>query len=103
VVERLLAEADRLYARADAGIAMLPWDVRVAIRAARLIYAEIGAVIRRRGGDSVTGRAVTSPARKAWLALRSLSAVLPWRPAQHLAAAPALPEAAPLVAAVAAR
>lgn len=103
VVERLLAEADRLYARADAGVAMLPWDVRVAIRAARLIYAEIGAVIRRRGGDSVTGRAVTSRGRKAWLALRSLGAVLPWRPSPLLASAPVLPEAAALVAATAGR
>ena len=100
VVERLLVEADHLYARADAGIAMLPWEVRVSIRAARLIYAEIGAVIRRRGCDSVTERAVTSGARKVVLALRSLGALWPVRPADPLARAPALPEAQALVSAV---
>lgn len=66
-VERLLAEAARLYARADAGIPVLPRDCRPAIRAASLIYGDIGRVIARRGHDSVTGRAHTSTARKLWL------------------------------------
>lgn len=100
VVRRLLDEADRLYARADAGIAMLPWDCRVAIRAARLIYAAIGDRVARRGYDSVSGRAVTSAGRKLWLALRALSALLPTRPPPSLALAPVLPEAEPLVRAL---
>ena len=54
------------------GIPALPADCRVAIRAARLIYADIGRSIARAGFDSVTRRAVVGPARKAWLALRAL-------------------------------
>ncbi|MEZ4392244.1 MAG: phytoene/squalene synthase family protein [Polyangiales bacterium] len=67
VVARALAEADALYRRADLGVAMLPRDCRVAIRAARLLYSEIGAVVRRRGDDGVTSRAVVSIGRKLWL------------------------------------
>jgi phytoene synthase len=78
VVARLLAEAQRLYARAEAGIAMLPRDCRPAIRAAHAIYAEIGAEVARNGFDSVSRRAVVSSARKlglvAWARLPSLRA-----------------------------
>jgi phytoene synthase len=72
IVARLLRVADELYLRADLGIPALPADCRVAIRAARLIYADIGRSIARAGFDSVTRRAVVGPARKAWLALRAL-------------------------------
>lgn len=78
VVLRLLTRADVYYRRADLGIAALPRRARVAIFAARLIYADIGQVIRRVEGDSVTRRAVTSRRRKAWLVLRALGAWL-WR------------------------
>jgi phytoene synthase len=71
LVERLLAEADDLYERAAPGIPLLPADCRPAIRAARLIYADIGRVIRRAGCDSVTRRAFTTRRRKLWLLLRS--------------------------------
>lgn len=64
VTLRLLDEADRYYRRAEAGIRVLPWSVRPAIFAARYIYADIGRVIRKRSGDSVTDRAVTSKLRK---------------------------------------
>ncbi len=50
----LLAEAGRLYARADPGIARLPLACRPAIFAASLIYAAIGDEIARAGHDSVT-------------------------------------------------
>lgn len=83
IVERLLSAADRYYARADIGIAALPRDCRVAIRAARLIYADIGRVIRQRGFDAVTQRAHTGSLRKLWLALRSLGAWL-WTPRPNL-------------------
>ncbi len=91
VVERLLSNADVFYARAEAGIAGLPQDCRAAIWAARLIYADIGRVIRARDFDSVSGRAFTSKARKLQLLLRAL-----WRsrrshrpgPAATLPAAP---------------
>jgi phytoene synthase len=103
IVGRLLAEADRLYHRAGAGVAALPADCRPGIFAARRIYAGIGAAVARNGYDSVSRRARTGRAAKlGWLALSAgeaaASAVLP-RPAR-LHAAPE-PEAAFLVAAAA--
>lgn len=71
---RLLDRADVLYARADLGVPYLPADCRVAIRAARLVYADIGRIVRARGGDGVTARASTSGARKLWLLVRALAA-----------------------------
>jgi 15-cis-phytoene synthase len=95
---RLLAHAALLYARAQAGIPALPRDCRPAIRAASLIYADIGRVIARRGHDSVSGRAHTSAARKLWLLSRAWLGVVradaaAWRE-------PPLPEVAFLVDAV---
>ena len=52
IVARLLNEADRLYARARAGIAALPASRRPAILAAAEIYAEIGREIERNTCDS---------------------------------------------------
>lgn len=72
VVRRLLEEADRLYARADGGIARLPLSCRPGIMAARLLYAEIGREVERAGGDSVTRRAVVPAWRKADLLARLL-------------------------------
>jgi phytoene synthase len=95
---RLLDHAEGLYARAQAGIPALPRDCRPAIRAAALIYADIGRAIARRGHDSVTGRAHTSSARKLWLLARA------WLGAVRADAAawrePPLPEVAFLVDAV---
>ncbi len=71
VVERLLREADGLYARGDLGVPMLPRDCRPAIRAARLLYADIGRVVRSRGGNSVDTRAVVSKGRKLALVARA--------------------------------
>jgi len=71
VVRRILAEADRLYRRSEPGIARLPRRSRWAIRAARLIYADIGRVIAQHGLDSVSARAVTTTSRKLWLAARA--------------------------------
>lgn len=73
VVARLLAEADRLYARADQGIAALPLSCRPGIRAARLLYAEIGHQVARAGFDSVSRRAVVSGRRKVWVLARRLA------------------------------
>ena len=78
-VARLLAEADVHYARADEGIAHLPADCRIAIRAARLVYAEIGNVVRARGFDSVSSRAVVPLWRKMTLMMKALGART-WRP-----------------------
>jgi phytoene synthase len=77
VTERLLRYADRLYERAATGIAELPAGCRPAMHAARLLYREIGHEVRRRGHDSINGRAVVPWTRKsqmlaaaAWAAAR---------------------------------
>ena len=64
VVQRLLDEADTLYARADIGIGRLPLSCRPAIRAARHLYCEIGRQVERNGLDSVSRRAVVPTSRK---------------------------------------
>jgi phytoene synthase len=74
VVSRLLAVADALYGRADAGIARLPLSCRPGIGAARRLYAEIGHEVRRRGGDSIASRAVVPGRRKLALLARSIGA-----------------------------
>lgn len=81
VIARLLARAEELYARADAGVPMLPRDCRASIRAARLIYAEIGRSIERAGLDSVSRRAVVPWTRKLQLLGRALLGSASKRPA----------------------
>lgn len=76
VVQRLLAEADRLYARSEQGVASLPRDCRPAIMGARLVYAEIGREIEAAGLDSVNRRAVVSDGRKLALLARASTAWL---------------------------
>ncbi|MBC7793688.1 MAG: phytoene/squalene synthase family protein [Clostridia bacterium] len=96
-VERLLTIADGLYTRAQLGVVRLPRDCRASIRAASLIYADIGRVVRQNEHDSVSSRAITSKRRKLLLLLRACGAIL-WRSrASH---DPALPEAQYLVDAV---
>jgi phytoene synthase len=81
VIKRALALADKYYRRADGGIPLLPRDCRLAVKAARLIYADIGRVIARNNYDSVTTRAYTSKARKLALILRATATRLwPGRP-----------------------
>jgi phytoene synthase len=99
VVQRLLDRADGFYRHADAGISRLPWSCRPGIGAARLLYAEIGAQVRRGGLDSVTSRAVVPGSRKLALLLSSLGRVLP--PALEVSA-PTAAQAQYLVDAVAA-
>ncbi len=64
VVRQLLDEADRLYARAEAGIARLPSSCQPCVMTARLLYGEIGEEVKRQQCDPLRGRAVVSPARK---------------------------------------
>jgi 15-cis-phytoene synthase len=66
--------ADGLYRRAEHGIAALPRDCRPAIRAARLVYAEIGDQLRRENLDSVSQRTVVSKQRKLALMARASGA-----------------------------
>jgi phytoene synthase len=89
-VSRLLAEADALYARADAGIAMLPAACRPAIQAASRLYAEIGREVERRSRDSIVVRAVVPNRRKVALMAAAIAAATPWR---RGIAAPPLAEA----------
>ncbi len=70
VVDRLLAEADRLYARGECGVARLPRGCRPAIQVARLVYAEIGHALQAAGLDSVSRRTVVGSRRKLALMLR---------------------------------
>jgi 15-cis-phytoene synthase len=104
-VARLLAQADRLYTRAEAGVAALPAACRPGIFAARHIYDGIGGEVRRAGFDSVIRRARTGRAQKiGWLALSmvrtGVTLAVPKSAVLH--AAPA-PEVAFLVSAAAQR
>ncbi|MEM9433401.1 MAG: phytoene/squalene synthase family protein [Pseudomonadota bacterium] len=70
VVRRLLAEANRLYLRSEAGLPSLPIGCRPGIFAARHIYDGIGRQVRRNEFDSMKQRARTTTAQKlAWLGL----------------------------------
>ena len=90
VVARLLAFADDLYLRSEAGISALPMSCRAGIHAAGLIYRAIGAEVARAGHDSVTRRARTTGRRK--LGLIALAGV-------RTAASPVMPQSARLHAA----
>jgi 15-cis-phytoene synthase len=70
-VKDLLRRADVFYRSGDQGLAWLPLRCALAIRAARLIYADIGRQIARVGFDVRAGRAVVSRGRKLWLVLRA--------------------------------
>ncbi len=82
LTRRLLREAEKLYARAEAGIPALPLAARPGIYAARHVYAGIGGAIRRNGYDTISYRARTYKSQKlGWLMLSAtrsgLSAVMP--------------------------
>lgn len=73
VVERLLGIATLWYQQADAGIAQLDRSVSIGVRSARLVYAEIGHEILRRGPLEITGkRVVVSKMKKLFLVLRAV-------------------------------
>jgi len=91
---RLLQAAQRLYWRAEGGVARLPADARPAIWAARRIYADIGRRIARNGYDSVSARAIVSKPRKLALLAAAYSSAALARPGFS---EPPLPEAAYLV------
>jgi phytoene synthase len=97
LIQRLLAEADTLYARSLSGIAMLPAACRPSIHAARMLYAEIGREVERNGCDSVSRRAVVPTSRKLTRLAQSIAACLGSAPRTGL---PALPAAQFLVDAV---
>jgi phytoene synthase len=90
--------ADPRFSPALAGIAALPASCRAGIRAARLIYAEIGHEVARRGHDGVSRRAVVPAWRKLGLLGHALAGGS--RDAMQIGL-PALPATAYLVTAVA--
>jgi 15-cis-phytoene synthase len=103
VVQRLLGEAERLYARGECGVSALPRDCRPAIQAARLVYAEIGRTLAGWGMDSVNRRAVVSRSRKLALLAQALPTwcVAPGHPIEAGGASAPLPAVQFLVQAAA--
>jgi len=90
-VRELLDLADVYYESADIGLRSLSWRAAFAVRAARYIYAEIGAVIRRNGCDIFRGRAYVPRTRKYTLAARALGTALfevPFRTVNRFSRAP---------------
>lgn len=75
-VRFLLTWADALYASGERGIAFLPWRAALAVRTARLVYADIGRVILERDADPFAARAVVSKPRKVALGILALSRTL---------------------------
>ncbi len=71
VIRELLVEAERYYRSGDRGLGALSPRCRVAVDAARRIYAQIGAEIARRGCDPLAGRAVVGARAKLGLATRA--------------------------------
>jgi len=90
VVKRVLDRAEACYRRADLGMTLYPYDCRLGVRSARLIYAEIGRVIVKNGYDSVSTRAYTSKARKILLLVKALPVLLKRRRTNDEPANPAV-------------
>jgi phytoene synthase len=84
VVKRVLALADWYYRRAKDGVRLLPRNCRVGVRAAQLIYSEIGRKVAQNGYDSVSRRAYTTKTRKLTLLLRALPSYAWWGTAHPL-------------------
>lgn len=103
MVRRLLREAEKLYTRAESGIASLPRRARPGIYAARYVYAGIGGAVARNGFDSVSYRGRTTQGQKlGWLGLSVLRAgVTTVMPKPATIYARPLPETAFLVEAAA--
>ena len=71
-VGELLDLADRYYKSGDRGMYDLSFRTAFAVRAARRIYAQIGAALRERDCDVLSGRVYVSKSEKYRLALRAL-------------------------------
>lgn len=69
LLEELMAEAEARYDEGLAGIGLLPWRMRVGIRAAARMYREILNEVRAAGYDNVRRRAVVPWWRKGALVL----------------------------------
>lgn len=98
VVERLLQIAKEIYMRGMTGVVDLPTSCRPGIRAAGMVYAEIGEKVRENGFNSVDERAFTSKGRKLGLMLKSAGNPFDLTACDQ---SPALPEVAFLIEAAA--
>ncbi|MBK5933441.1 phytoene synthase [Rhodovulum imhoffii] len=105
LVKRMVADARRLYFRAETGLPELPLTCRPGMFAARHIYAGIAGEIARGKYDSINRRAHTSTAQKLWwLGMSSAQAALSTvMPRSAVLYAKPLPEVAFLVEAAADR
>ena len=70
IAARLVDHAEPYYESAYAGLAALPLRSAWAIATARLVYRQIGIVVKRRGPHAWDTRAGTSKLTKLWLLLR---------------------------------
>lgn len=70
--QRLLSYANVLYRRADSGVALLPLRCRPGIRAARVIYSDIGREIAKQGFRTIEKRAIVPKSRKTYLLAKAL-------------------------------
>ncbi|MFK7914581.1 MAG: phytoene/squalene synthase family protein [Pseudomonadales bacterium] len=75
VIQTVLARADVLYARGQQGVRMLPVSVRYSMRAAGLLYQQIGRQLARQDFNAIDQRAVVPRSQQLRLLARSLS---PW-------------------------
>ncbi|MEM8650644.1 MAG: phytoene/squalene synthase family protein [Pseudomonadota bacterium] len=96
VVKRLLDTADEIYKRGVTGIADLPASCRPGIRAAGMVYSEIGQKVRQNGYNSIDQRAYTTRGRKLSLMIMSSGNPLDISSAD---ASPPMPEVAYLISA----
>lgn len=71
-VQLLLAHADRYYYSGDRGLGALSFRGALSVRAARLIYAAIGARLAKRDFDALSGRVVVPLLVKLALVVRAL-------------------------------
>jgi len=94
MVQRLLREAARLYARSEAGVGRLPLDCRAGILAARHVYAGIGTDLARHDYQSITRRAYTTKPQKLALISKALmhTAIISAFPQSAILHAKPLPE-----------
>jgi phytoene synthase len=76
----LLRRADDFYRSGDEGIAYLSFRSAIAVRTARLVYADIGRIVRAQKGDPWAARAVVSTPRKLWLACVAFGKTRPSAP-----------------------
>jgi phytoene synthase len=79
---RLLREADRYYRSGDAGLWHLSFRSACAVAAARHVYAEIGALLIKRGARAWDQRTYVTGARKIWVVLRGVLSLARTAPAR---------------------